>query len=73
MAETIFSIERGPEDELTLRIKPKTLRLISPPVKGHLMAVRKELLLAIRSVLDEAISAVDREEKPKKKTKIDIE
>ncbi len=73
MAEKIFSIERGPDDELTVRIKPKTLKLISPPVRGHLKAVRKELLLAVRSVLDEAISAVEREERPKKKAKIDIE
>lgn len=67
MAETVFSIERGPEDELIVRFKPKMLPLLPTPVRDHLRAVRKDVLLAVRSMLDEAISAMEREEKPKKK------
>jgi hypothetical protein len=71
MAETIFSVERGPEEELIVRFKPKALHVMPAPVRGHLRAARREVLLAFRRAVDEAISATEREEKPKQK--VDIE
>jgi hypothetical protein len=73
MAETIFSIERGPGPELIIRFKPKTLHVMPAPVRGHLRAARREVLLAFRRALDEAISAMEREEKPREKADIEIE
>ena len=72
MAETVFSIERGPEDELIVRFKLKTLPLLPTPVRDHLRAARKDILLAVRRLADEALTAMEREEKPKKK-KVNIE
>jgi hypothetical protein len=71
MAETIFSIEQGPEEELIVRFRPKALHVMPAPVRGHLRAARREVLLAFRRALDEAISVIEREEKPKEK--VDIE
>ena len=42
--------------------------------RGHLRSAAKEMLLAVRSVLDEAIEYLEAEPQPKKKaTKIKIE
>ena len=71
MAETIFSIEWGPEEELIVRFKSKNLHVKRVPVRGHVRAASREVLLAFRRALDEVISAVEREEKPKEK--VDIE
>ena len=73
MAETIFSIERGPEEELIVRFKSKTLHVMPAPVKGHLRAARREVLLAFRRALDEAISVIERDEKPKERSNIEVE
>jgi hypothetical protein len=73
MAETIFSIERGPDEELIVRFKPKTLPAMPAPLRGHLRAARREMLLAFRLALDQAISAMEREEKPKERGNIEIE
>ena len=43
-------------------------------VRGHLRAAVKEMLLAVRSALDEAVEALEAEPAPKKKaTKIKVE
>ena len=42
--------------------------------RGHLRAAAKEVLLAVRSALDEAVDALEAEPAPKKKaTKIKVE
>jgi len=73
MPGTIFSIERGPEDELIFRFKRPRFRLM-PEARGHLREASKETLLAFRSLIDEAISSIERrEEREGKKTKIEVE
>jgi hypothetical protein len=74
MAETIFSIERGPEEELIVRFKkPKTLHMRPAPVRGHFKAAGREVLLAFRRALDEAISAIECDERPKERGNIEVE
>jgi hypothetical protein len=63
MSQTIFSIERGAEDELLLRFKPVVPRVLPATAKTHLRIAGKEGLLVFRSLIDEAISAIEREEK----------
>ena len=45
------------EEGLTLRFKPS--RLMPESTRSHLLAANKELLLALRSALDEVIGKVE--------------
>ncbi|MDO8689562.1 MAG: hypothetical protein Q8R28_17550 [Dehalococcoidia bacterium] len=55
------------------RISP--LNLFPTETRGHVRAAQKEMLLAFRSIVDEAIRYVEESEKPrtKKRTKIEIQ
>jgi len=48
-----------------LRFKLPTLTVDSEPVSGHLKQARKEVLLAIRNLLDKAIEETEEKSKPK--------
>lgn len=72
MTEKLFSLERGPEGEFIVQLKHPRLWFL-PEFQSHLRLAGKEVLLAFRSLLDEAISAVERKEKPKKRTEIKVE
>jgi len=62
-----------PAEGLTLRVKPIGLRLVPEPTRGHLMTANKELLLALRSVLDHAIDKVEeRERTPRRPRKVAV-
>jgi len=62
MAPRLLEIDCNRDDGLTVRIRPKTLDLLSADTRGHLRAANKELLLALRSVIDSAIEYTDRKE-----------
>jgi len=54
--------------------KGKSLDFIPDEFKSHVKAARKESLLALRSLLDNAISTLEEQEPaPKKVTKIKVE
>ncbi|RLC73217.1 MAG: hypothetical protein DRI26_01320 [Chloroflexi bacterium] len=74
MAEKLFSLERGPEGELIVHLKHPRLWIL-PEFRGHLRSAGKEVLLAFRSLLDETISAIEKEEKQRsrKRTEIKVE
>ncbi len=74
MAEKIFSLERGPEGELIVRLRRPELWIL-PEFRGHLRSASKEVLLAFRSLIDETISAIEKGEKrrSKKRTEIKVE
>jgi len=74
MAEKIFEIEHEGE-EVILRFKRPDVHL-SEETRGHLKIVRKETLLAIRSILDRAIEGTEDTEQgkgKKRKTKIEVQ
>jgi hypothetical protein len=74
MPDVIFSVERGPENEITVRFKPKALQLVPPLVGEHLRSAKKEVLLAVKHVLTQAITAIEHEEKKgKEKTEVEIQ
>ena len=62
-----IELERTETGEYVLRIKLPTLTVDSEPVSGHLKQAKKEILLAIRNLLDNAIEQT--EEKSKSKTR----
>ncbi len=75
MSDSIFEIEYRPGGEIVLRIKsPKSWKL-SDSTMQHLTTVQKEILLAVRGMIDKAIEITEEFEKPKgkKKTRINVQ
>ena len=75
MGERIFEIERVSEEELVFRFKMKKLRLVPTVPAEHVRAAGRELLLAVRSLIDASIEYLERkkEEKGRKRAKIEVE
>jgi len=75
MAERIFEIEYQPGEEVVLRFKMPALSIMPEATKGHFRMAHKEMLLALRSLLDREIERVEKAEKPKAKkgTKIEVQ
>jgi hypothetical protein len=67
--------EYHPEEGLVLRIRPMFRKLVSDEARAHVRASRKEMLLALRSLLDTAIQQMDKKGKAPGKggTKIKVE
>ena len=78
MSDSLFEIERHPDGVVVLRFKsPMFTGLLADPAKQHLIAAKKEMLLALRSMIDTTIEGAEElERKAKgakiKKTKIDV-
>jgi len=60
-----IELERTEQGEYVLRFKLPTLTVDPEPVSGHLKQARKEVLLAIRNLLDKAIEETEEKSKPK--------
>lgn len=75
MAEKIFEIEHQPGGEIVLRFKAPRLSIMPEATKGHFRMAHKEMLLALRSLLDRAIERAEEVEKTraKKRTKIEVQ
>ena len=78
MSESLFELQYFPGEELVLRIKsPDMKKMVPDDVKEHLWTARKEMLMAIRGMVDVAAAKAEEYAKPKKakdskKTKVDI-
>ena len=75
MSDSIFEVEHRPSGEIVLRFKSPKFWGLPESTRQHLVAARKEMLLALRSTLDQAIEEIEKSEKTKgkKKTKIDVQ
>jgi len=75
MSDTIFSVEHRPGEELVLRFKSPEFQGLPDSTRQHLLVARKEVLLALRGMLDSAIERTDKpkEAKRRKKTKIEVQ
>lgn len=73
MAEKIFEIEHHPGEEVILRFKAPMFSILPEATRGHLRTARKEVLLALRSLLDKEIERVEKAEKTKAKRRTEIE
>lgn len=75
MSEKILEIEHHPGEEVVLRFKTPSLSLMPEETRNHFRTARKEMLLALRSLLDKAIERVEEVEKTKakKRTKIEVQ
>ncbi len=75
MSDSIFEVEYHPGEEVVLRFKLPRFRGFSDSTKQHLLVVRKEMLLALRSVLDRAIERMEEpgETKGRRRSKIEVQ
>jgi len=75
MSDSIFEVEYHPEGEVVLRFKSPKLQGLPDSTKQHLSIARKEMLLALRSMLDKAIERAEKPAEPgrKKRTKIEVQ
>lgn len=75
MGDKILEVEHTPGEEWVVRFKPAGLQWLPEETRTHLLGARKELLLAVRSAVDQAIQRVDEGEKRKttRRTKIKVE
>jgi len=73
MAERVFEVEYHPGEEVVLRFKVPGLPFVPEATKGHFRMARKEMLLALRSLLDRAIERAEEAEKTKAKRRTKIE
>ena len=67
--------EHRPGEGLISRFKPPLGEVVPDETRGHVRAARKEMLLALRSLVDAAIGRVEEVEKKaeKRRTKIEVE
>ena len=75
MSDTIFEVEHRPGEEVVLRLKSPKFRGLPDSTRQHLLIAQKEILLALRSMLDKAIEKAEesKEAKGRKRTKIEVQ
>ena len=75
MSDSIFEVEYHPGEEVVLRFKPPKVRGLPDSTRQHLLVARKEMLLALRSMLDRAIEKTEEsgETKGRKRSKIKVQ
>lgn len=64
--------EHHPGEEFVLRFKPPLPSAVSDETRSHVKAARKEILMALRSLIDAAIERSE-ETETKRPTKIEVE
>jgi len=74
MAEKLFECEWTPEGEIILRIKKPGLGMMTPEFRAHMIGARKEMLGALRSLIDAALDKMEEQEAaPTRRTTITVE
>ena len=69
--EKILEVKRGDEGEIIFVLKP--LKGFPEPAREHLHTATKELLLALRGLLDASIQYQEKKVGKRKPTKIEIQ
>jgi len=55
-----IELEHGEGDEYVLRLRLPRIKISPDPTGGHLKQAKKEVLLAVRSLIDKAISVEEK-------------
>ncbi len=59
MTQRLFDVSYNREEGFVMKLNPSGFSLVPEPTRGHLRNANKEMLLAIRSVLDQMIVKMD--------------
>lgn len=62
MTLPMFEVNCNRDEGLTIKLRPRRMGLLPDSTVGHLRAANKELLLALRSVIDSAIEYTEQAE-----------
>ena len=74
MSDSMFEISFQPGEEVVIRLRAPDLKMMKGETVQHLIGAKKEMLLALRSLLDEAINKAEAAAAPKEeKTRIKVE
>ena len=71
----ICEVEHRPGEEVVLHFKSPKFRKLPDTTRQHLLAAQKEILVALRGILDSAIERTEESGKTKgrKRTKIEVQ
>ena len=72
MPDRVVEINYSQSEGLTLRFKPASLSLVPEPAKEHFKAANKELLMALRSFVDQAIDTMEPEVKGRGPRRVNV-
>ena len=75
MSDSIFEVEYHPGEEVVLHFKSPKFWGLPDSTKQHLLVARKEVLLALRSMLDRTIERMEEtgETKGRRRSKIKVQ
>ena len=74
MSDSMFEISFQPGDEVVIRLRAPNLKMMKGETAQHIIGAKKEMLMALRSLLDEAISKTEDAAAPEgEKTRIKVE
>jgi len=75
MGTKLLEVELTDNDELVVHLRPRLLRGLPAETTQHARGAAKEVMMAMRTLLDVAIKRIEVQEKPgvKSKTKIKVE
>jgi len=74
MSDSMFEISFQPGEEVVIRLRAPNLKMMKGETAQHIIGAKKEMLMALRSLLDEAISKTEASESPAgEKTRIKVE
>ncbi len=71
-SDSLFQFEYHPGGEIVIRLKSPR-NLLPEAVQGHLESAGKEVLLALRDMLDKAIEKTEPPAEPKKASRIEVQ
>ena len=72
MSDNPFQFEYHPDGEIVIRLKSPR-HLMPEAMQGHLEAAGKEMLLALRDMLDKAIEKTEPQSKKKGAKRIEVQ
>ncbi len=75
MAQRLLEVESQPGEEIILHFRVSALSFVPEATRGHFRTAHKEMLLALRSLLDRAIERTEKTGKTKarRRTKIEVQ
>ncbi len=74
MSDSMFEISFQPGEEVVIRLRAPDLKMMKGETVQHIIGAKKEMLLALRSLLDEAIAKTESHAAPaEEKTRIKVE
>jgi hypothetical protein len=74
MSDSMFEMSFQPGEEIVIRFRPPNLKMMKGETAMHILGAKKEMLMALRSLVDEAITKTEAATAPEvEKTRIKVE